>query len=135
MISIYVRNGLIFMVHPVYAHICMMMRIIYVECKNKENTIFTFQYKCYTDIAPMPFKTNRTKVHASCVCVQTKCSVFSKCLNVKNDNDGSKRTGCRLFQASINKSTRADGLDRCFWHEQVTGCSQSKMTKSRKLGD
>ena len=35
------------MVHPVYAHICMRMRIIYVECKNKENKIFTFWYKSY----------------------------------------------------------------------------------------
>ena len=35
------------MVHPVYAHICMRMRIIYVECKNKENKIFTFRNKCY----------------------------------------------------------------------------------------
>ena len=34
--------------HPVYAHICMRMRIIYVECKNKENKIFTFWYECYT---------------------------------------------------------------------------------------
>ena len=32
------------MVHPVYAHICIRMRIIYVECKNKENKIFTFWY-------------------------------------------------------------------------------------------
>ena len=59
-ISNYVRDGLIFMVHPVYAHICMMMRIIYVECKNKEDKIFTFRCKCYTDIASMPFKTNKT---------------------------------------------------------------------------
>ena len=92
--SNYVRDGLNFMVHPVYAHICMMMQKIYVECNNKDNKIFTFRCKYYTDIASMPFKTNRTKVHASCVCVQTKCSVFSKCLNVTNDNDGSKRTGC-----------------------------------------
>ena len=134
-ISNYVRDGLIFMVHPVYPHICMMMRIRYVECKNKENKIFTFRYKCYTDIASRPFKTNRTKVHVSCVRVQTKSSVFSNCLNVENDNAGSKRTGYRLFQAGMNKSTRADGLDRRCWNEQVTRCSQSKMTTSRKLGD
>ena len=74
-------------------------------------------------------------MHASCVRVQTKSSVFSNCSNVENDNDGSERTGRRLFQANMNKSTRADDLDRRCRHEQVTGCSRSKMTTSRKLGD
>ena len=44
---IIMNESLIFMVHPLYAHICMGMRIIYVECKNEENKIFTFWYKSY----------------------------------------------------------------------------------------
>ena len=86
------------MVHPVYAHICMRMRIIYVENKNEENKIFTFWY---TDIANTLIKTNCTKAHSSCVRVQTKSFVFNKCSYAENDNNGSIRTGCRLFQAGI----------------------------------
>ena len=97
------------MVHPVYAHICMRMRIIYVECKNKENKIFTFWYKSYILILQLrSSKLTCTNSHSSCVRVQTKSFVFSKCSHVENDNNGSIRTGCRLFQADIK-------IHECRW--------------------
>ena len=40
----YVRDDFISMVHPVYAHISMRVRIIYVECKSNENNIFPDEY-------------------------------------------------------------------------------------------
>ena len=104
------------MVHPVYAHICMRMRIIYVERKNKENKIFTFWYKLYTDIAKTLTKTNCTNSHSSCVRVQTKSSVSSKCSNDHNESIG---TGCRLFQTGIK-------FHECRW--SLWNCSTNSGT-------
>ena len=58
------------------------------NAKIKRIKYLPFRYKVlYTDIAYMPFETNRTnKAHSSCVVrVQTKSFVLSKCSNVKND--------------------------------------------------
>ena len=66
------------MVHPVYAHICMRMRIIYVECKNKENKIFTFRNKCYILILHMHLSKQSAQKHIPVVYVFKQKVSFSE---------------------------------------------------------
>ena len=40
----YLQGCFVFKVHPEYAHICVRVRIIYVECKNNGNKIFPNTY-------------------------------------------------------------------------------------------
>ena len=53
-------------------------------------------------IASTPFKQTATiiKAHAVVNEIQLHSSVFSSFLNIVKDEDGSLRTGCRLFQAT-----------------------------------
>ena len=106
------------MVHPVYAHICMRMRIIYVECKNKENKIFTsginvIYWYCLCTYHNKPHKCAFPVVYVF------KSFVFRKC---SNDNNGSIGTGCRLFQAGIK-------IHECRW--SLWNCSTNHGTDHR----